>query len=303
MKTKPVNVEPFQDLGNPAFAIETPPDHISMGSLVLCVAKKQSGKTRFISNLLYQLKQASCMDRIFWISDTASSNYKMIKNLDIQPEDILSPNDPNVVDKIIAEIEKERDDLLRYREKMKRWKMFNKNLRIDNLDYITSDLLEFYNPNTRQFEPPKHRWNGKKPVIGICADDIQSTPLIGSKKFNNLCIKMRHIGAFENGEPPIGCSIFICVQNYTCQGNQSISKAIRGNINCCAIWKTGNTKELDLLSTELSGIIPKADILQAYNFVMNREPNNRHNFLFLDLTPKPNHPSPFRMNYTTWLLP
>ena len=186
----------------------------------------------------------------------------MIKNLDIQPEDI-DPNDPTVVDKIISEIEKERDDLLRYREQMKRWKTFNKNLRVDNLDYITSELLEFYNPNTRQFEPPKHRWNGKKPVIGICADDIQSTPLIGSKKFNNLCIKMRHIGAFEDGEPPIGCSIFICVQNYTCQGNQSISKAIRGNINCCAIWKTATRKNWPVKHRVIRNHT-ESGILQAY---------------------------------------
>ena len=80
-------------------------------------------------------------------------------------------------------------------------------------------------------------------------------------------------------------------------------KAIRGNCNCVAVWKTGNWKELDLLATELSGVIPKEHILQAYEFVMNREPNNRHNFLFIDLTPKKEHLSPFRMNYDTWLIP
>jgi hypothetical protein len=118
-----------------------------------------------------------------------------------------------------------------------------------------------------------------------------------------MCIKIRHYGAFESGESPIGASLFICVQNYTASGNEGIPKSIRGNINCCAIWKTGNWKELDLLATELSGIIPKEDILQAYDFVMSREPDNRHNFLFIDLTPKQEHLSPFRMNYNTWLIP
>ena len=61
----------------------------------------------------------------------------MLENLDIRPEDILSPNDPDAVDKIVAEIDKERDDLLEYREKVKRWKTFNKKLDINNLD----DLL------------------------------------------------------------------------------------------------------------------------------------------------------------------
>ena len=45
MKTRPVGIKPFRELGNPAFAIDTPRDHISLGSLVLCVAKKQSGKS------------------------------------------------------------------------------------------------------------------------------------------------------------------------------------------------------------------------------------------------------------------
>ena len=110
------------------------------------------------------------------------------------------------------------------------------------------------------------------------------------------------MGSFENGEPPIGMSIFIAVQNYVAPGNEGIPKSIRGNINCCAIWKTGNLKELDLLTTELSGVLPKEEILEAYNYVMNKDPNNRHNFLFVDLTPKKHHPSPYRMNYTEWIL-
>mmetsp|Transcript_7477 Transcript_7477/g.28102 ORF Transcript_7477/g.28102 Transcript_7477/m.28102 type:complete len:112 (+) Transcript_7477:769-1104(+) len=109
MKTQPVNIPEFKELGNPAFAINTPPEHISLASIVLCVAKKQSGKTRFVTNLLYQLKQAGSMDRIFWISDTVSSNKKMLESLDIRPEDIISPDDPDAVDKIVAEIEKERE--------------------------------------------------------------------------------------------------------------------------------------------------------------------------------------------------
>ena len=127
--------------------------------------------------------------------------------------------------------------------------------------------------------------------------------MVGDRKFRNFVIKHRHIGSFENGEPPIGCSMIIAVQNYTTQGNEGLPKAIRGNANCVAVWKTGNVKELDLLATELSGQIPKKDILDAYEYAMNKEPGNRHNFLFIDLTPKKEHPSPFRFNYNEWILP
>ena len=120
MKTRPFDIKPFKELGNPAFAIDTSRDHISLGSLVLCVAKKQSGKTVFLSSLLYQLKQAGCMDRIFCFSDTFDSNKKVLENLEIRPEDILSPNDPDAIDKIVAEIDRECDDLLEYKEKVKR---------------------------------------------------------------------------------------------------------------------------------------------------------------------------------------
>ena len=58
------------------------------------------------------------MDRVFCLSDTFDSNKKMLENLEIRPEDILSPNDPDAIDKIVAEIDKERDDLLEYREKV-----------------------------------------------------------------------------------------------------------------------------------------------------------------------------------------
>jgi hypothetical protein len=99
----------------------------------------------------------------------------------------------------------------------------------------------------------------------------------------------------QNSQPlSPGVSIFIAVQNYVASGNEGIPKSIRGNINCCAIWKTGNLKELDLLTTELSGVLPKEEILEAYNYVMNKDPNNRHNFLFVDLTPKKHHPKPIQ---------
>jgi len=67
-----------------------------------------------------------------------------------------------------------------------------------------------------------------------------------------------HVGSFENGEPRIVVSISSAVQNYTAQGNEGIPKALfRSNMNCCAIWKSGNMKEIDLLTTELSGVPPK----------------------------------------------
>lgn len=304
MKTESIKSINFKDLGNPSFTIKTPDDHISLCNITLCVAKKQSGKTYFISNLLHQLQEAGSIHRIFILSDTFDSNKKMMKNLNVREEDVISPNDPEAINYILREIDNERDLLLEYREKIK---IYNELVSIykypSNVPEELYDLFsEYINPLKQNFIKPEHWNNGIKPSIALFADDIQSTALIGSKQFRNLCIKCRHVGSFKDGSPPIGCSIFIAVQNYTASGNEGIPKAIRGNINCCAIWKTGNMKELDLWSTEMSGVIPKDKLLNAYNYVMEKDPNNRHNFLFVDLTPKKCHPSPFRMNYTDWIL-
>ena len=171
---------------------------------------------------------------------------------------MCSPNDPNVVDKIVAEIDKEATIC-----------SITENETVEDFSpsrrpRVPDQRTRFLQSGDAPVPKPTHWLNGRKPVIGIVCDDIQSTPLVGSKKFKNLCIKHRHVGAFEDGEPPIGCSLFIAIQNYTAQGNEGIPKAIRGNCNCVAVWKTGNWKELDLLATELSGVIPKEHILQTW---------------------------------------
>ena len=50
MKTKSIPNLKFKDLGNDAFSVSTPTEHISLNSVILLVAKKQSGKTFFASS-------------------------------------------------------------------------------------------------------------------------------------------------------------------------------------------------------------------------------------------------------------
>jgi hypothetical protein len=47
----------------------------------------------------------------------------MLENLEIRPEDILSPNDPDAIDKIVAE---NVTTFWSIEKKMKRWTSFNK---------------------------------------------------------------------------------------------------------------------------------------------------------------------------------
>ena len=304
MKTKSTGLT-LQDLGNKSFTIKTPSNQINLHCLLVACGKSKSGKGFFITNLLHQLKQAGSMDRIFLVSDTAKSNKKMLERLKIDEDDIFPTEDDSCIDEIINRIEKERDDLVEYRERLKlfeQFKSYMEDARFKDLDEITPEMLLFFNPETGEFEKPKHRYNGKKPVIGIFFDDVQSTPIMASKRFRNLAIKARHVGAFDSGETPLGCSLFIAIQNWSSVGQEGVPKSIQGNLTCCAIYKTGNWKELELLTTELSGVIPKNEIMKHYDYVMNVDPKNRHNFLFVDLFPKKEHPSPFRLNYVDFIV-
>ena len=104
----------FSDLGTAPFAIETAPEHIKLHTITLAVGKRGSGKSYFISNLLNWLN----FDRILIISPTFESNYSQFKKLGVEPGDIFDPDDPEVVAKIQAIVDAERDDLLEYRQKV-----------------------------------------------------------------------------------------------------------------------------------------------------------------------------------------
>jgi len=86
------------------------------------------------------------MDRILVISDTFDSNRKLMESLNIRASDVFSPSDPDVVQKIIDVIESERDDLLRYRTELERYKKLDKHFMNASVwdDYLTPELLSLY---------------------------------------------------------------------------------------------------------------------------------------------------------------
>ena len=304
MRTKSTGLK-IRNLGNDAYSVDSPSSLWRLPCLFVGISKRTGGKTTLITSAMHEFQKAGCMDVITVISDTFDSNRKMMENLNIKREHVFSPNDPDAVKKVVDIIEAERDDIQRYRDELERYKELDKHLENASIwddQYLTPELLDLYNPDTGEFERPKHWLNGRRPSIGVFVDDAQSTKLLADKAFRNLCIKCRHIGSFPDGSPPIGCSLFIAVQNYCCQGNEGIPKAVRGNADVFAIWRTGNTKELDLLMTELSGQIPKEKLMKAYNAVMNKDPNDRHACLVVELNPKDHAPSPFRIGISDWLV-
>ena len=75
MKLKSTGIK-FKNLGNPPTTIQTPDNHISLPTQELAVCTVGRGKTFWITNLLRQLKESKCMDRIFLTNEILKQSKK-----------------------------------------------------------------------------------------------------------------------------------------------------------------------------------------------------------------------------------
>ena len=84
-----------------AFAIETASHLPRLHCNMLFVAKRGSGKSVKMVNMLRMLKETGSMDRIFCLSPTFNSNKILLNQLKIEDEDVYSdPDDESVVLKL-----------------------------------------------------------------------------------------------------------------------------------------------------------------------------------------------------------
>jgi len=297
MKLDKIKNITFISPGTNPFALETKPEHIKLHSLCIVCGKRGSGKSYFVSNLLKWCE----FDIVLIISPTVDSNYSQFKHLNIQPNHVFDPDDIDVVSKIIDIVNGERDDLIEYRQNLvmlQELKALYKNP--INLHENYHLFSEFIDTLTGKWITPTHKFNGKHPKIALFVDDAQGSRIFQNRKFLNLCLKHRHVGAFENSdEASIGLSLFIAIQSYTSQSS-SLPRAIRNNCTHMALFRTKNEKELKLVSEEMAGEVSPSKFMEIYDYVMDND--NPHSMLFIDLHKKKEHPSMFRMNYDQFIL-
>ena len=105
--------------GSTAWQIETPPHLPKLPMLYAAVGRARSGKGQNVSSLISMFKDSGCMHRVLLISPTSGSNKQFIDKMGIQEGDIFSPEDPQVVEQIIAIVEEERDQFESYHELLK----------------------------------------------------------------------------------------------------------------------------------------------------------------------------------------
>lgn len=264
-----------------AFAYETPDDLPKAHQSCLFVAKRGMGKTLSCINLLEKMNY----QRIFVISPSVKSNKDYMDRLNLDPDDIEDDvDDISCIDRVIAKLEIERDELEEYLDKMEKWKKMNKAIAEGYMfnDLDDDILLDLYNPVTREFEKPKHRWNGKPPMCAILFDDVVGSMLFtkGIRRLNKLTIYHRHIAPFQKGGA-LGVSLYFLIQSYKAQAG-GISKCIRNNTTSLVLFKSKNENELKDVQQECSGEIDEETFYKLYEYATN-EP---HSFLFIDYHPK-----------------
>lgn len=297
-----------------AFAIDTPPAMFKLHSVFLSISKRGGGKTVSIANLFRLMKESGCLDRLILVSPTFGSNKPIFDEfgLDIADEDIIIPS-LTAVDDVINIINQEAHDyddyhnkMIEYRESLKETKstkvaektVVEKPSSNDLGDIMESiPETEEYKAEIPKMEKPEHKWGGRKPVICCFFDDCQDSDVFSPRGgLSNLVIKHRHMGITKDG--PLGISLFFACQNYT-SNSGGIPKSVRGNVTHMQVFKTKNKKELDAIANECSGEISTNDFLNVYN----KATDEPHSFLFVDFSPKSNHPSRFRKNFNEFIMP
>jgi hypothetical protein len=298
MKTEKLKGLEINTCKSKAFAFETPPDLPKAHQSMLFVGKRGSGKTLACVNLLEKMKY----DRIFVISPSVKSNKEYMDRLNLDPDDIEDDvDDITCIDRVLAKIEQERDDLEEYWEKLARWKKLTKQLNEGYMlnDVDDEDLIELYNPITNNFDKPKHKWGGKIPMIAILFDDVVGSMLFtkGIRKLNKLTIYARHIAPFTEKGGAVGTSLFFLIQCLKAQAG-GISKCIRNNTSSLVLYKTKNETELKDVQQECGGEIAEEVFYKMYDYATSQP----FGFLFIDFHPKePKYM--FRSKWDELLLP
>ena len=296
MRTKKVpGLEIKVPKGN-AFAFETDPMMFKSHQNCLVIGKRGSGKSVIAVNIIERMKY----DRVWCVSPTIQSNKALLDRLRIDPDDIYDPDDLEALDDIKRKIDEERDLYEKYLADMKKYNEFKRQLDSNNPIFRIPDetLLMFFQNGS--FQRPKHKWGGRRPHMAVLFDDVMGSLLFtkGIRKLNKMTIFHRHLGQLEKGGA-LGCSLYFLVQSYKAQSG-GISKTIRNQATTIVLFKTKNDKELQEVQEECSGEISSSVFYEIYQHATEGE----HNALVIDLHYKKDiHPSGFRKNLDTFLLP
>jgi hypothetical protein len=272
---------------------ETPPMMPKAHMVSVVVGKRNSGKTTAIINMIEKLG----FDYTIVISPTMASNRELMDRIAVEHvfDDV---DDPSIIDDVKKIIKDEAEDLERYEAELERYNKLMKNIK--NGNYMDEEAMAlFFSPENQEFTKPVHRFNGRKPFIAILIDDCLGSMLYSKpRKINGLATYSRHLGQLKEGGA-IGASLFFAIQSFKAQTG-GLSRVIRNQATNIILFKTKDEGELKDVAESVAGEVSNDVFNKVYNQAIGD--GNDHEFLFIDLHKKDNHPSMFRKRLDEFIL-
>lgn len=268
--------------------IEVPPELFPLPATVMYSAVRGSGKTTALTSMLRKYKDAGCMHRCFLICPTYPSNAFLFEGL-VDKDDVFEDATQASLDTIVARTEEEAEEWERYKKMREIWKRYHdaehryiegqaeeidEQLMLEAIDAGVADIQEF--------PPYKYGADCQHPCMWAVVDDCQSSQIFNpstrqKNNLANLVIRHRHIGGNR-----FGLSMVISMQNWkTTVG--SLSRALRANMTCLALYGIKDKKLLDDIYTEVAREIDQATFFNAFQYATAGE---KYNHLFIEFTPK-----------------
>ena len=264
-----------------------------MHQVCIAVGKRASGKSTGIINLIEKLGFDYCIA----VSPTMQSNKELMDRINVEHvfDDV---DNPNVIDDIKKIVKDEAEDLERYEAELERYNRLMKNIKSGN--YMDEEALAmFFSPENQEFAKPEHRFNGRKPRIGVIFDDMLGSGIYSKpRKLNGLATYSRHLGQLQNGGA-IGVSLFFMIQSFKAQVG-GLNKVIRNQCTSLLLFKTKDNQELKDVADSVGGEISEDLFNKVYETAIGDGSN--YPFLFIDLHKKKEHVSMFRRRFDEFII-
>ncbi|KAK9812719.1 hypothetical protein WJX72_002585 [[Myrmecia] bisecta] len=217
--------------------------------------------------------------KIILLSPTSSANpvFNALKHLD--PEDIYKEYTDKNLAQIVASVEFEKEESLKYQSRLKLWQRCLKMKEADGLN--PEELMEL---EEMGWEPPKKLRFPNGPAVNyLVCDDLVGSALFkqGKNPFVTLVRKNRHL------------SINIMI---ACQSLRAVNKAIQLNASLLCIFRYGNKKTVEQdIYEEVSGKLTPEQFLELYEHATEED----HDALVIDFSQPKN--KMFKRNFDTVL--
>tara|TARA_R110002050_G_scaffold296603_1_gene456840 strand:- start:43 stop:1029 length:987 start_codon:yes stop_codon:yes gene_type:complete len=264
-------------------------DQIYQPCMMYVSAVRNSGKSYSVSKMVRGLQREKVFDRVKIITPTFNSNKAYFGDLikDIA-EDVLEPT-RDAVEKVIASVERERDEFEDHLEKLKEYNEFVKLLKKGE-DFSDDMIMHYMDLGflADNFKKPVFKYEKSAGVLRppqtlLILDDCLSQPCMAQNSgLVKLATTGRHLGALQETftgikefpRSALGLSVIIISQTYSAVGSCSAGRPIRENLTHLLLFKNKQEKQLEKIKDELASSVDSNKFDKAYDFATSEKFGN-----------------------------